>query len=153
MGAALHCSVQASHCAGISCCGAWALVRGLLQVWCSGLVSLQHVGSSQTRDGTHVPCAGGWILAHCATSEVLSSFFPLKEAQCSSPDSIESLLDATSYRSLHTWMGRTLPVQQGSFMVLGEHVFHGAPGYTRVRCQVFKGAAWRLLFVCLLLQY
>ena len=82
-------------------------------MWCSDLVSLWHVGSSQTRDGTHVPCAGGWILAHCATSEVLSSFFPLKEVQCFSQDSIQSLLDATSYRSLHTLMGRTPSSEAG----------------------------------------
>ena len=35
-----------------------------------GLVALQHVGSSQTRDRTCVLCIGGWILIHCTTREV-----------------------------------------------------------------------------------
>ena len=32
--------------------------------WRTGLVALQHVGSSQTRDGTHVSCFGRQILYH-----------------------------------------------------------------------------------------
>ena len=39
-----------------------------------GLVALQHVGSSQTRDQTRVPCIGRWILNHCATREVLNVY-------------------------------------------------------------------------------
>ena len=35
-----------------------------------GLVATQHVGSSQTRARTLVPCIGRWILNHCATREV-----------------------------------------------------------------------------------
>ena len=35
-----------------------------------GLVAPRHVGSSQTRDRTYVPCTGRWILNHCATREV-----------------------------------------------------------------------------------
>ena len=38
------------------------------QLWLTGLVALRHVGSSQTRDQTHVPCIGRQILNHCATS-------------------------------------------------------------------------------------
>ena len=34
-----------------------------------GLVTPQHVGSSRTRDQTHVPCIGRRILNHCATRE------------------------------------------------------------------------------------
>ena len=34
-----------------------------------GLVALWHVGSSQTRARTHVPCIGRQILNHCATRE------------------------------------------------------------------------------------
>ena len=34
-----------------------------------GLIALWHVGSSQTRAQTHVPCIGRWILNHCATRE------------------------------------------------------------------------------------
>ena len=35
-----------------------------------GLVALQHVGSSQTGDGTYVPCIGRWILNHWTTWKV-----------------------------------------------------------------------------------
>ena len=40
------------------------------QLWHTGLVAQRHLGSSQTRDQTHVPCIGRWILFHCTTSEV-----------------------------------------------------------------------------------
>ena len=54
-----------SRHAGFSNCGTWAQ-----QLWLSGLVALWHVGSSQTRAWTHVPCIGRQILNHCATREV-----------------------------------------------------------------------------------
>ena len=38
------------------------------------LVALQHVESSWTRDETHVPCIGSWILIHCMTREILKTF-------------------------------------------------------------------------------
>ena len=37
------------------------------QLWPTGLVAPWHMGSSQTRDRTHVPCIGRRILNHCAT--------------------------------------------------------------------------------------
>ena len=37
-------------------------------------VAPRHVESSRTRNGTHVPCIGRWILKHWTTGEVLSSF-------------------------------------------------------------------------------
>ena len=40
-----------------------------------GLVAPCHVGSSQTRDRTRVPCIGRRILNHCATREVLLMAF------------------------------------------------------------------------------
>ena len=40
-----------------------------------GLVAPWHVGSSQTRDQTCVPCIGRWILNHCATREVPENLF------------------------------------------------------------------------------
>ena len=40
-----------------------------------GLIALWHVGSSQTRDWTRVPCIGRWILNHCATREVPLMYF------------------------------------------------------------------------------
>ena len=39
-------------------------------MWCTGLVAPRHVGSSRTRDRTHVPCIGRRILNHCAAREV-----------------------------------------------------------------------------------
>ena len=53
---------QASGCGGFSCCGAWT--PG------AGSATPRPVGSSQTRDWTHVPCVGSWILNHWATREV-----------------------------------------------------------------------------------
>ena len=41
------------------------------QLWHMGLVALRHVGSSQTRARTRVPCIGRRIPNHCATREVL----------------------------------------------------------------------------------
>ena len=71
---------KASHSSGFSRaarahgCAAQALVtaaRGLRsggsraqELWCPGLVALQHVGSSPTRDRTHVSCIGRRILHH-----------------------------------------------------------------------------------------
>ena len=43
------------------------IASGLTQVqylWCTGLVAPQHVGSSWTRDRTHVSYVGRWILHH-----------------------------------------------------------------------------------------
>ena len=45
------------------------------QLWRTGLVALQLVGSSQTRNRTHVPCIGRQILKHCTTREVPDLFF------------------------------------------------------------------------------
>ena len=43
-------------------------------MWLTGLVAPWHVGSSQTRARTRVPCIGRRILNHCATREALLSF-------------------------------------------------------------------------------
>ena len=94
-GATLGRGARASHCSGFSCCGAralgaWASVvaaRGLQQLWLvgsraqaqqlwrTGSVAPQHVGSSRTRARTRVPCIGRWILNHCATREAHISGF------------------------------------------------------------------------------
>ena len=89
--AILSCGVQASHCSGFSCrigfsnCGTWVQQLWLAgsraqaqQLWRVGLVALQHVGSSWTRARTRVPCVGRQILNHCATKEVLVSFFKIR---------------------------------------------------------------------------
>ena len=47
---------------------------GFSKLWFLGLTALQHVESSQTRDGTHVPCIGRQILSHWTTREVWSTF-------------------------------------------------------------------------------
>ena len=67
-GATLHHGARASHCCGLSCCGAQppdAQAQQLL----TGPVALRHVVSSQTRARTRVPCIGRQILNHCATRE------------------------------------------------------------------------------------
>ena len=59
------------------------------------LVAPQHVGSSWTRDQTHVSCIGGWILYHCATREVLY----LNSKQC-----WNLVSDGCKLTCLPTWM-------------------------------------------------
>ena len=60
-----HCGAGASHCT-------WLLflqstgcrMLGFQKLWHAGLVDLQHVGSSRSRNRTHVPCTGRWTLCH-----------------------------------------------------------------------------------------
>ena len=73
-GATLHCGARASHYRGLSCCGAQA-PDAQAQLWLTGLVAPRHVGSSQTRARTRVPCIGRQILNHCATKEAPSAHF------------------------------------------------------------------------------
>ena len=47
------------------------------QLWPMGPVAPWHVGSSWTRDRTHVPCIGRRILNHWTTREVLTFHFLL----------------------------------------------------------------------------
>ena len=75
VGATLHHGVRASHYRGLSCCGAQAPDAQAQQLWLTVLVAPQHVGSSQTRARTHVPCTGRQILNHCATREALYYYF------------------------------------------------------------------------------
>ena len=73
-------AVSGFHCMwAFSSCGEQVLlfvvVRGLLtaqsqQLWHTGLVAPQHVGSSGTRAQTCVPCIGRQVLNHCTTREV-----------------------------------------------------------------------------------
>ena len=44
-------------------------------MWLTGLVAPRHVGSSQTRARTRVPCIGRQTLNHCATREALYVLF------------------------------------------------------------------------------
>ena len=52
-------------------CGAQAPDAQAQQLWLTGPVAPQHVGSSQTRARTRVPCIGRRTLNHCATREAL----------------------------------------------------------------------------------
>ena len=45
------------------------------QLWLTGLVAPRHVGSSQTRARTRVPCIGRQTPNHCATREAPFSLF------------------------------------------------------------------------------
>ena len=68
-GVTLHRGAWVSHCRGLSCCGAQAPDAQAQQLWLTGLVAPRHVGSSQTRGRTRVPCIGRQILNHCTTRE------------------------------------------------------------------------------------
>ena len=57
-GTTLHRGAQASHYRGLSCCRAQAPDTQAQQLWLTGLVAPRHVGSSQTRARTRVPCIG-----------------------------------------------------------------------------------------------
>ena len=69
VGATLHRGARASHYRGLSCCGAEAPDAQAQYLWFTGPVAPRHVGSSQTRARTRVPCIGRQILNHCATKE------------------------------------------------------------------------------------
>ena len=73
-GATLHRGARASHCHGLSHCGAQAPDAQAQQLWRTGLVAPWHVGSSQTRARTRVPCIGRRILNHCATRKARQCF-------------------------------------------------------------------------------
>ena len=47
-----------------------------------GPAAPRHVGSSQTRARTHVPCISRQILNHCATREALTSLFLTPAVRC-----------------------------------------------------------------------
>ena len=82
VGATLHRGARACHYRGLSCCGAEAPDAQAQQLWLTGPVAPRHVGSSQTRARTHVPCIGRQTLNHCATREALFTFLMLSlEAQ------------------------------------------------------------------------
>ena len=52
-------------------CGAQAPDAQAQQPWLTGPAAPRHVGSSQTRARTRVPCIGRQTLNHCATREAL----------------------------------------------------------------------------------
>ena len=77
-GATLHRGVRASHYRGLPHCVAQAPDAQAQQLWLTGPVARRHVGSSQTRARTRVPCTGRQTPNHCATREALGEGF-LKE--------------------------------------------------------------------------
>ena len=86
MGATLHRGARASHYRGLSCCGAQAPDAQAQQLWLTGLVAPQHVGSSRTRARTRVPRIGRRIPNHCATREAqITGFLGLRKAAVSVP--------------------------------------------------------------------
>ena len=74
-GATLHRGARASHCRGLSCCGAQAPDAQAQQLWLTGPAAPRYVGSSRTRARTRVPCTGRQILNHCATREARDYLF------------------------------------------------------------------------------
>ena len=68
-GATLHRGARASHHRGLSPCGPQAPNAQAQQLWLTGPFAPRHVGSSQTRAQTRVPCIGRQIINHCATRE------------------------------------------------------------------------------------
>ena len=63
------------HRGGFSCWGTRALGTWALVVVVHRLVAPQHVGSSLTRDQTHVSYIGRWTVIHWTTREVLFNLF------------------------------------------------------------------------------
>ena len=75
VGATLHRGARASHYRGLSCCRAQAPDAQAQQLWRMGLAAPRHVGSSQARARTRVPCIGRQTLNHCATREAPPFYF------------------------------------------------------------------------------
>ena len=81
-----------SRHSGFRICDTWAQQLWLMgsgaqaqQLWCPDLVVPWHVGSSWTRDGTHVPCIGRRILNHYATKEVPAYLFYIQQFVSANP--------------------------------------------------------------------
>ena len=72
-GTALHRGARAPHYRGPSRCGAQTPDAQAQQLWLTDPAAPRHVGSSQTRARTRVPCISRQILNHCATREALYS--------------------------------------------------------------------------------
>ena len=70
-GATLHRDARASHRRGPPHRGAQAPDAQAQQLWLTGPAAPRHVGSSQARARTRVPCTSRRTLNHCATREAL----------------------------------------------------------------------------------
>ena len=74
-GTTLHRGARAPHYRGPPRCGAQAPDAQAQQLWPTGPAAPRHVGSSQTRARTRVPCISRQILNHCATREAKKKLF------------------------------------------------------------------------------
>ena len=86
--------MQALEHVGFSSCS-WRRKSKAQESWCPGLGATQQVGSSQTKDRTHVLCIGRRILNHWVTREVRQPGFC-----CKTPMYLGSPLTASSEQSL-----------------------------------------------------
>ena len=59
----------------VAACGLSSYGVQVPQLWPTGSAAPWHVGSFQTRDRTHVPSIGRWILNHWTTREVQHNFY------------------------------------------------------------------------------
>ena len=81
----LFIAVCGPHYRGLSCCGAQAPDAQAQYLWLTGLVAPRHVGSSQTRARTRVPCISRQTLNHCATREAPHPIFESQSVQVELP--------------------------------------------------------------------
>ena len=97
--------------------------RRLSKLWLTGLVAPRHVGSSQTRARTRVPCNGRQILNHCATREarvrLFNHFFFVSTYKCSTTSlySLRILLGVG-----HLWDCRTFFRAKTHGLLVGNHL-------------------------------
>ena len=117
-GATLHRGARASHCRSPSHCGAQAPDAQAQQLWLTGLVALQHVGSSRTGARPRVPCIGRRILNRCATREApVNHFYIVSNRVCTlsySASSVEPLCIKIKYfraSLVVRWLRIRLPMQ------------------------------------------
>ena len=103
---------------GFSSCGMWAqklwhtgsvvVARRLSSCGaCMGLVALRHVGSSQARARTHVPCIGRRILNHCATREAPFFLLGKRFIKFYSALQLSKILHMVSYNPIITLFSPT----------------------------------------------
>ena len=59
----------------------WASVAAAPRLWSTGLVAPQHMGSSQSKDRTHLPCTGRPTLNQWSAREVLPGIFVKKSSR------------------------------------------------------------------------
>ena len=112
-GATLHHSARASHYRGLSCCGAQAPDAQAQQLWLTGPVAPRHVGSSQIRARTRVPCIGRQTLNHCATREALFHPFyrQLHQAQRRKVSYRSHILISKREEDFVSFKGQAVPTQ------------------------------------------